>query len=431
MADPGRQISHPNRRIPPDPAEPELRELRRGDPFGPYRIERKLGGGGMGIVFLAREAAMRRFVALKVLRQTPKRHDDTAIRQFLEEMHLLAEFEHPGIVRIYDAGAFRGNPYFTMEAVDGEDLKKVLARHGMLPPEQVLEIACQTAEILSYAWNRAAMVHRDIKPANLMWTPEKTVKLLDLGISRCFSRLEDPDCGRDGYIAGSPHYLAPEQALNRPDMDFRADLYSLGITLFHLLTGKVPFDGPNPREIIRRQISQTLPEPRIYRGDVCSEFVSLIQRMTAKNPEDRFDSYEAFLKQADSVRTAQRRFSAEGGAALSGNSRMDSPRRASAFRRGILSGVFLLLLFAGIGVSGALWIRHFTGKPASMRETLLDPVRKESYFLEASGKYRQALRCWTDLQLPPEYAQDPVIEQEIRTSIEYLKQRIKDSSDPE
>lgn len=441
--------------------------LYHGLRFGDYQIEEKIGGGGMGSIYLAREISMQRFVALKVLHPAIAENHTTGLCRFTEEVRLLAGLEHPGLVRVYDAGELYGIRYFAMEAVMGSDLKKILGKQGPLPPLKILSIAEQTADLLAYAWQKVKLVHRDIKPANLMLNTENAVKVLDLGISRCCSGYIDPLHGKEGVVVGSPHYLAPEQAMDHANVDFRADMYSLGITMFHLLTGQVPFDGKNYREIICRQLGSPLPPLQEFRRDLCPEMIELVEKLTAKIPEERFESWEYFLAELQTVKVCQRQYEHSVEFEIGHSSFQQSGQqpkhlssasavfRSHATRKkwGILQTSFclflpgLLLLTAGIfcykndpDFPGKIkGISFFPPDPPhpepsktyqERRDQWLMQIQRQSYRYENNGEYRKALDCWTkNLQIPEEFQEDPAVLREIQSSILYLSRQLTGQDD--
>ena len=472
-----------------DNTGPDMPGLYHGLVFGRYRIESKLGGGGMGAVFLAREISMRRFVALKVLHRSIKSSPESPEHiRFLEEMHLLAGFEHPGIVRIYDAGELYGIPYFSMEALDGSDLKKILAARGRLSIDESLDIVEQTAQTLCYAWNHAGMVHRDIKPANLILTTEKSVKILDLGISLCFSHLEataerTQDADQNG-IAGSPYYLSPEQALNHTGIDFRADEYSLGITLFHFLTGHPPFQGVHPKDVISMHIFSPLPEIRDEVPEATPELSAFLRRITAKRPDDRFESWEVLLQHLEEVRQLQKsRQNPAENSSLPEKGKKYSLHQPTSLPLSSIPFFWMVLVFLGILIiAGALFCvfrmprnsasyripsENFSTKnipPSHKNESALllqeDPLdkttessdasttapsltlsaymkertaflnalRQKSYSLETKGLYQDALDCWQNAVIPEKFQEDPTVLREFQISETYLRNRLSSMS---
>lgn len=261
--------------------------------LGHYTIVRKLGEGGMGAVYEAVQDGLNRRVALKVL---PKHlmSDATYLERFRREAQASAALKHPNIVTVYEIGEDRGLHYFSMEFVDGESLQKRLSRDSRIPVPEALNITARVAEALDYAWNHGQIVHRDIKPDNIMITREGYVLLADLGLAR--SVQENIRLTQTGVPIGSPAFMSPEQAESAKDADCRADIYSLGITLYDLITGDLPFKGPTALSVILAHEKQPLPDPRVLNPAVSEGVCQLLERMCAKDPAQRFQTPAELLE---------------------------------------------------------------------------------------------------------------------------------------
>ncbi len=268
-------------------AEQFLLGKYKGFHLGNYRIIERLGAGGAGTVYLAEHQLMKRRAAIKVL-PTPLAEEPAALERFRLEAEAAAALDHPNVVHVYDF-RYEGKLYcIVMEYVDGPNLQQVLARKGALPVAVACEYVRQAALGLRHA-HEAGLVHRDVKPANLLVSAEGTVKVLDLGLARM-----DRDGGESltrkfnsACVLGTADYLAPEQAMSLHDVDGRADIYSLGATLFALLTGRPPFHtGTLGQKLMWHQ---TLMPERVdvLRPEVPAELADLVARMLAKKPEDR------------------------------------------------------------------------------------------------------------------------------------------------
>src|SRR5262245_45095285 len=270
--------------------------------LGPYVLLERLGEGGMGQVFKARHRLLDRVVALKVIKRDRLQSDD-AIRRFEREIHAAAKLSHPNIVAAYDADEVGQTHFFAMEYVEGTDLGKLVKEAGPLPVGQACDYVRQAALGLQHAFERG-LVHRDIKPSNLLVTrsapkssagsgsgPGPVVKILDMGLAR----LQGPDghaatLTQVQTVLGTPDYMAPEQARNARAADIRADLYSLGCTLYYLLTGQPPFPGEVPME---KLLKHWLEEPRPVeqlRPEVPPALGAVVRRLMAKRPEDRYQT---------------------------------------------------------------------------------------------------------------------------------------------
>ncbi len=250
---------------------------------GRYRIERKLGAGGMADVYLAEDQELGRRVAIKILNG---RHanDDQFIERFRREAKNAAALNHPNIVSIYDRGNAEDTYYIAMEFLDGRTLKELIIGRGAAPINVAIEYARQILSALRFA-HRHGIVHRDIKPHNVLVDGEGRVKVTDFGIARAgTSQMTEA-----GSIVGTAQYLSPEQAKGG-EVDPRSDLYSLGIVLYELLTGKTPFDGETPVEIAMKHLSTMPKPPSKLRPDVPRELDMVVMRALAKNPDERYQS---------------------------------------------------------------------------------------------------------------------------------------------
>ena len=263
---------------------------------GRYRIQRKLGAGGMADVYLAEDQELGRRVAIKILND---RHanDDQFIERFRREAKNAAALNHPNIVSIYDRGNAEDTYYIAMEFLDGRSLKELIVGRGAAPINVAIEYARQILSALRFA-HRHGIVHRDIKPHNVLVDGEGRVKVTDFGIARAGTS----QMTETGSIVGTAQYLSPEQARGG-EVDPRSDLYSLGVVLYELLTGKTPFDGDTPVEIAMKHLSNAPKPPSKLRPDVPPELDMVVLRALAKNPDDRYQSADEM--EADLERVAR------------------------------------------------------------------------------------------------------------------------------
>jgi eukaryotic-like serine/threonine-protein kinase len=263
---------------------------------GRYRIQRKLGAGGMADVYLAEDQELGRRVAIKILNG---RHanDDQFIERFRREAKNAAALNHPNIVSIYDRGEAEDTYYIAMEFLDGRTLKELVVGRGAAPINVAIEYARQILSALRFA-HRHGIVHRDIKPHNVLVDAEGRVKVTDFGIARAGTS----QMTETGSIVGTAQYLSPEQARGG-EVDPRSDLYSLGVVLYELLTGKTPFDGETPVEIAMKHLSNAPKPPSKLRPDVPPELDKVVLRALAKDPNDRYQSADEM--EADLERVAR------------------------------------------------------------------------------------------------------------------------------
>jgi serine/threonine protein kinase/Leucine-rich repeat (LRR) protein len=263
--------------------------------LGSYVLLERLGEGGMGQVFKARNWKLGRVVALKLIRKE-RLSNPAAIHRFQREVRAAAALAHPNIVHAWDADQVGGTHFLVMEYLDGAtDLARLVKQHGPLPVERSCDYIRQAALGLQHAYEKG-LVHRDVKPSNLLLTADgQTVKVLDLGLARLVVRPGDPQASStlvtdQGAVVGTPDFIAPEQILDSHTADIRADLYSLGCTLYYLLIGQVPFPGGTAGGKIGHHLLREPPAVERLRPDVPAWLAALLRRLMAKSPDDRYQS---------------------------------------------------------------------------------------------------------------------------------------------
>lgn len=293
--------------------------------LGGYRVIKELGRGAMGAVYLAKQISLDRLVALKVI-QTRLASNPTFLARFTREAYAAAQLVHHNVVQIYDLGREGDVNFFSMEYVQGQALDKLLREHGPVEAKIAAGYILQAARGLAFAHNQG-MVHRDVKPANLMLNDQGVVKVADLGLVKTpepdladldFATLQEPETSSLtsaratvtalNSIIGTPAYMAPEQARNASKVDHRADIYSLGCTLYALLTGCAPFDG-SIAQVIKRHQTEAFSWPAERSNAVPRPLLEIVQKMTAKSPEERFST-------AQEVAAALEHFLSDAGATV-------------------------------------------------------------------------------------------------------------------
>jgi len=249
-----------------------------------YRLEAKLGSGGMSTVYLARDETLDRPVAVKVMHREMSEQEDQ-LQRFRQEARAVAKLSHPNVVSVIDAGEDGGHPYIVFEYVKGETLKQRIARVGALDNQEAIAYAIEVARGLGVAHARN-MVHRDIKPQNVLIDEEGRAKLTDFGISR---QLEQDGVTATGRVLGTTDYVAPEQAMGH-GVDPRSDIYSLGVVLYEMLVGQVPFHADSQVGVAMKHVNEELPDVQRRRPEVSAAVALVVERATAKDPGERYRS---------------------------------------------------------------------------------------------------------------------------------------------
>ena len=264
---------------------------------GRYELLEKIGDGGMAIVYKAKDRLLKRFIAVKILKPEFVK-DVKFIDNFKRESHAAASLSHPNIVSIYDVGQEGPINYIVMELVNGEPLSDLIKERGPLDYKLAMNITKQIAHGLSAA-HRNGIIHRDVKPHNILLTQDGIAKITDFGIAKAVSNTTIVDSSKEN-IMGSVHYFSPEQAKGK-NVDAKSDIYSLGIVLFEMLTGKVPFDGDNPVTVALMQINEQMVKPSLLNDKIPPALENIVLKATDKNPSKRFSSAENMIKAIDNV----------------------------------------------------------------------------------------------------------------------------------
>jgi tRNA A-37 threonylcarbamoyl transferase component Bud32 len=323
---------------------------------GRYRLEAKLGSGGMSTVYLARDETLDRPVAVKVMHREMSEQADQ-LERFRQEARAVAKISHPNVVSVIDAGEDGGHPYIVFEYVEGETLKQRIARIGALDIQEAIAYAIEIARGLSIAHARN-LVHRDIKPQNVLIDDEGRAKLTDFGISR---QLEQDGMTATGRVLGTTDYVAPEQAMGHA-ADPRSDIYSLGVVLYEMLIGQVPFHADSQVGVAMKHVNEDLPDVQRRRPEVSAAVALVVERSTAKEPAERNQNVGEMtddLETALEVEAA--RAGTTSGEATSVLDALPPPKRKLAGRsRWSWAAIALLVLVGGAALLAAKLISDGT-----------------------------------------------------------------------
>jgi len=267
-----------------------------------YKILGKLGAGAMAIVYKAKQISLDRIVAIKIL---PRRFSENPdyVKRFYKEGKAAAKLNHNNIVAAYDVGEAGGYHYFVMEYVEGKTLYEDLAKGKIFSEQEAVAIIMQVASALAHAHARG-LIHRDVKPKNIMINSAGIVKLADLGLARDAADVELAK-SEAGKAFGTPYYIAPEQIRGEIDIDGRCDIYSLGATFYHMVTGRVPFEASTPSEVMRKHLKEPLIPPDHINTALSAGCSEVIEMMLAKNKADRYASAEELLTDLEAVRRGE------------------------------------------------------------------------------------------------------------------------------
>ncbi|MDD6920694.1 MAG: Stk1 family PASTA domain-containing Ser/Thr kinase [Eubacteriales bacterium] len=264
---------------------------------GRYELIEKIGDGGMAIVYKAKDRLLKRMIALKVLKPEFV-NDSKFVENFRRESHSAASLNHPNIVNVYDVGQEGNINYIVMELVDGITLADLIEERGRLEYREVVNLAVQIAKGLQAAHEKD-IVHRDIKPQNIMITSEGIAKITDFGIAKPVTNTTIVDVSKEN-IMGSVHYFSPEQAKG-VRVDNKSDIYSLGVVIFEMLTGRVPFDGDNPVTIALMQINEKITPPSAFNPNIPPRLEQIVMKATEKYPSNRFNKIDEMIDALENV----------------------------------------------------------------------------------------------------------------------------------
>jgi len=340
---------------------------------GRYRLDSKLGSGGMSTVYLGRDETLERWVAVKVLHREISDEPDQ-IERFRREARAVAQVSHPNVVSVIDAGEDSGRPYIIFEYIEGETLKDRIDELGRLPLDESAAYGIEIGRGLAAAHARM-LVHRDVKPQNVLIDPDGRAKVTDFGIARS---LENDGMTVTGRVLGTTDYVSPEQAMGY-EVDARSDIYSLGILLFEMLTGDPPFQADTLVGVAMKHVNEELPSIQRRRPDCSSAFAAVIEKAARKEPKKRYSDMAAMLADLEGALEVEvARGGGSGGEATTVLDSVPGARgRLASARRISIAGVLLVL--AGLGA--ALAIAALTGD-----ETASEPTSRGGGASEPTGE---------------------------------------------
>ena len=259
-----------------------------------FIIEQWLGNGAMGEVYLAKQVSMERMIALKIMPEHNLKNDEDKQR-FVREVQTLANLNHPNIVSAIEAGEYEGGAYLAMNFIDGMSVEDKIVKEGPISEKLALRICETIADGLEHAWEKSKLIHRDLKPANFMIDKDNEIHLMDMGIAK---RADiDHDLTAVGIVMGTPYYMSPEQAKGVKDLDLRSDIYSLGASLYHMLTGHAPYEQiGTSASVMGRKLQKPPEDPRKFIPHISKPTLKLLKKMMSKEPGQRPQTWQEVKK---------------------------------------------------------------------------------------------------------------------------------------
>jgi eukaryotic-like serine/threonine-protein kinase len=314
---------------------------------GRYRLDSKLGSGGMSTVYLAMDEVLDRPVAVKLLHREISEEEDQ-LERFRREARAAARLSHPNLVGVIDAGEDDGRPYIVFEYIDGRTLKRRIQDEGQLPVDEAVAYAIEIGRGLTAAHARK-LVHRDVKPQNVLIDPDGRAKVTDFGIARS---LESKGLTATGRVLGTTDYVSPEQAMGE-DVDERSDVYSLGVVLYEMLTGDVPFNAETQVGVAMKHVNEPMPDVQAKRPEVSASVAAVVDRSTTKDPRDRYSTVAEMVR--DLEQTLEVEAARRGGTSGEATSVLDSvPQdRRRLEGRGRIRGTWVALVLVVLALAGA------------------------------------------------------------------------------
>jgi eukaryotic-like serine/threonine-protein kinase len=352
-----------------------------GKQLGAYQVEQRLGQGAMGVVYRGKHLSLERTIAIKIL--LPQwASDSNYVQRFLNEAKAAAQLNHCNIVQIYDASMVDDIYFYVMEFVEGKDLSKVLAEQGFIDEIEALKLIQQAASGLAFAHKRG-IVHRDIKPENLILTEDRVLKIGDLGLAKVISKDGDQGLTMTGVMMGTPYYISPEQIRGARDIDGRADIYSLGMTLYHLIAGRPPFPKGTAGEVISKHLTEEPPPLKRFYPKVSKETTDLIAKMIVKDREKRISKIDDVYEEVTNMVGVQHAALTPGVPKFSSSPHFEKSAAARNQRfaaMGIVMGLFMLVLV----VWGTKHWMSVDREEATVIEETVEPSNSEKFFSAAA-----------------------------------------------
>jgi eukaryotic-like serine/threonine-protein kinase len=330
---------------------------------GRYRLEARIAAGGMSTVYRALDETLQRQVAIKLMNREVATDSDQ-LERFRREARAVAQLSHPNIVGVIDAGEDEGRPYIVFEYVEGETLKERIRRMGRLPVAEAVAYAIEIARALGAAHARH-IVHRDVKPQNVLIDEEGSAKVTDFGIART---LDEEGLTADGRVLGTTDYVSPEQALGQ-HVNGQSDLYSLGVVLYEMLTGEVPFKGESQVAVAMKHVREPIPDVQTKRPEVLAALAAVVENATAKHQEDRYANDAELIADLEDVLAIEtaRSGSATGEVTTVLRTLPSRKQRRVPFRvRHRLTAILIAVIVLAPLIGGVVWLttraHHGTGK---------------------------------------------------------------------
>jgi serine/threonine-protein kinase len=359
---------------------------------GRYEVEELVGHGGMSSVYKARDALLERHVALKILHEQYSA-DDGFVERFKREARSVAQLQHPNIVTVIDRGEENGRQFIVFEYIEGENLKEHVVRNGRLDVREALEIALEVARGLAFAHDQG-LVHRDVKPQNILLNGDGRAKVTDFGIART---VDVDGMTQTGTVLGTSNYIAPEQASGNR-VDAHSDVYALGVVLYELLAGEVPFPGESFVAVAMKHVHEPAPNLLDVRGDVPLRVAAAVDRALEKDPEQRFPTMDAFAAELEACHS-ELEHGPEGDATMVIPSARRAPRRHKRVSRWpIAIGLLALLAIAAIiiGLLAARGSNSNGGTPNARTSVQISGVTSYDPFGDNKEEHSAAAANITD-----------------------------------